>query len=155
MWWTAILLACGGAEHTEAPAPTPAPEPVAEPAAEPAAPAVPKAAEGARVFFAEPADGAKVKSPFTVKFGIEGMEVKPAGDPTANSGHHHLIIGASGVPGGEVVPKDETHLHFGGGQTEATIELQPGEYDLTMQFADTSHISYGNVMSTTIHITVE
>ncbi len=156
MLWTTLFLACGGAEHAEAPKPAPAAAPALEaPAAAPAPLPVPQAAAGARVFFVEPVDGATVKSPVTLKFGVEGMEVKPAGDATPNSGHHHLIIGPAGVPGGQVVPKDETHIHFGQGQTEATVELAPGKYALTMQFADMSHVSFGEPLATTISVTVE
>ena len=49
-------------------------------------------AETPRVFFIEPKDGAVVANPFTVKFGLEGLALKPAGDATPDSGHHHLII---------------------------------------------------------------
>ena len=142
-----FLAACGGAETTT-PEPAPAPEPA--PKVEEAPPA-PKA----RVFFTEPADGAKVKSPVKLVFGVEGMEVKPAGELAENTGHHHVIIGPAGVAEGQMVPKDEKHIHFGAGQTEAEIELPPGEHKLTMQFADGNHMSYGEVMAATITITVE
>ncbi len=46
----------------------------------------------ARVFFVEPKDGATVTSPVHVKFGVEGMQVAPAGTTTENTGHHHLLI---------------------------------------------------------------
>jgi hypothetical protein len=152
----AAFVGCTGGETADAPPPTPehAPEPVVAPAPAPA-PSVAPVPAGARVFFVEPAEGAKVPSPVTVKFGIEGMEVKPAGDLTPNSGHHHLIVNAEGVQPGQQVPKDDKHIHYGQGQTEAQVELAPGEYALTMQFADASHLSYGPQLATTIHITVE
>ena len=109
----------------------------------------------AKVMFIEPADGATVKSPVHMVFGVEGMEVKPAGELAPKTGHHHVIIGPAGIAKGEAVPKDEQHIHFGAGQTEADIELPPGEHKLTMQFADGNHTSYGEVMATTITITVE
>lgn len=150
----AVLFACGGAEAPVAP-----PEaPVAAPAPPPA-PATPdpmdtKAATG-RVFFVQPQDGAKVKSPVKVEFGVEGMEIKPAGEVVAGTGHHHLIIGPAGIPNGTAVPADEKHLHFGKGQTSAEVVLPKGEHKLTMQFADGNHVSYGEPMATTITITVE
>ena len=49
-------------------------------------------APGAKVMILEPADGATVTSPITVKFGVEGMELVPAGTDQPNSGHHHLLI---------------------------------------------------------------
>ncbi|MBX3667663.1 MAG: DUF4399 domain-containing protein [Rhodocyclaceae bacterium] len=107
------------------------------------------------VFFVEPADGATVSSPFTVKFGVAGMQVRPSGEPIPGTGHHHLLINLASQPTGEVIPSDEKHLHFGKGQTEAQVKLAPGEYTLTMQFADGLHKSYGPPMSQTIRVTVK
>ena len=107
------------------------------------------------VSFVEPADGATVTSPFKVKFAVTGMAVKPAGDMTANTGHHHLLINAAPVKAGEVVPADETHIHFGKGQTETEVKLAPGTYTLSMQFANGLHQSYGPGMSKDIKITVK
>lgn len=110
--------------------------------------------EEAKVFFIEPADGATVESPFKIKMGVSGMEVKPAGETVEGTGHHHLIINGGALQAGKIVPSDEKHLHYGKGQTEAELELEPGEYDLTLQFADGVHASYGKPLSSTIHITV-
>ncbi len=107
------------------------------------------------VSFVEPLDGATVSSPFKVKFAVSGMDIKPAGDMSANTGHHHLLINADPVKAGEVVPADATHLHFGKGQTEAEVKLIPGKYTLTMQFADGAHQSYGPGLSKSIKITVK
>jgi len=46
-------------------------------------------------------------------------------------------------------------VHFGKGQTEAEVKLPPGNYKLTMQFADGFHLSYGKDMSATINIAVK
>jgi hypothetical protein len=113
------------------------------------------AASAQSVSFAEPMDGATVTSPFKVKFAVSGMEVKPAGDMAANTGHHHLVINGGSVKAGESVPFDETHLHFGKGQTEAEVKLPPGQYTLTMQFANGAHQSYGEGLSKTINVTVK
>ena len=107
------------------------------------------------VSFAEPADGATLASPFKVKFAVAGMDVKPAGDMSANTGHHHLLINAASVKAGEAVPADETHIHFGKGQTETEVKLAPGHYTLTMQFANGLHQSYGEGMSKSIKVTVK
>lgn len=112
--------------------------------------------EAPRVFFEEPKDGAKVKSPFKVKFGLAGMTVRPAGEDPLDktSGHHHLII--NGEPGalGTAVPADETHIHYGKGQTETEVTLAPGKHTLTMQLADGAHLSYGPELSHTITVEV-
>ena len=112
-------------------------------------------ASGAGVYFVEPANGAVVSSPFKVRFGIQGMEVKPAGDQVAGQGHHHLLINLASQPKGEIIPIDDTHIHFGKAQTEAEVKLPPGTYKLTMQFADGFPLSYGKDMSATNTVTVK
>jgi hypothetical protein len=107
------------------------------------------------VSFVEPANGATVSSPFKVKFAVSGMDVKPAGDMTANTGHHHLLINATPIKAGEVIPADEKHIHFGKGQTETELTLPPGNYTLTMQFANGLHQAYGPALNKEIKITVK
>lgn len=125
-----------------------------------AAPSLPALAPNARVFFVEPADGATITGPLengtvtvNVKMGAENVAIKPAGALEDGSGHHHVLIDAT-VAKGEVVPKDDTHLHFGQGQTEATIHVAPGSHKLTLQLADGIHRSYGEAQSATINVTV-
>jgi hypothetical protein len=107
------------------------------------------------VSFLEPADGTTVTSPFKVRFAVKGMEVRPAGDMASNTGHHHLLINADNVKAGESVPFDDQHLHFGKGQTEAEVKLPPGNYLLTMQFANGAHQSYGAPLAKSIKVTVK
>lgn len=107
------------------------------------------------VSFLEPAEGATVTSPFKVRFAVNGMEVKPAGEMAVNTGHHHLLINAVSLKAGEPVPFDDQHMHFGKGQTEAEVKLPPGSYLLTMQFANGAHQSYGASMSKSIKVTVK
>jgi Domain of unknown function (DUF4399) len=107
------------------------------------------------VYFVEPKDGAVVTSPFMVVFGVKGMVVEPAGDIKAGSGHHHLLINLDPMKEGDSIPVDETHLHFGKGQTQTEVKLPPGNYKLTMQFANGAHLSYGPPLAATIHVTVQ
>ena len=107
------------------------------------------------VYFVTPADGATVSSPFTVKFGLKGMTVKPAGEVVEGTGHHHLLINRPSLPAGEPVPFDEQDLHFGKGQTETEVKLPPGDYTLTLQFANGAHQSYGSALSQMIRVTVK
>lgn len=144
------LAACG-----EAPAPAPeaapaapAPQPEAAPAPMEAAPA------GSKISFTEPADGATVTSPVKVVMAVEGLAVNPAGEIKSGTGHHHLIVDGQGLALGEIVPKDATHIHFGDGRAESTVELTPGSHTLTLQFADGMHRSYGPELSATITVTV-
>jgi len=124
------------------------------------APALPTLAPNAKVFFTEPVEGATITGPLengtvavNVKMGAENVAIKPAGALEAGSGHHHVLIDTT-VASGEVVAKDETHFHFGQGQTEATIRVQPGAHKLTLQLADGIHRSYGEALSSTINVTV-
>jgi Domain of unknown function (DUF4399) len=110
---------------------------------------------GNGVWFAEPADGAVVPQTFKVKFGVKGMEVDPAGEQKTGKGHHHLLVNTASVEPGNIIPFDEKHIHFGKGQTEAEVKLPPGQYRLTMQFADGLHLSYGKPMSASINVTVK
>ena len=82
------------------------------------------------------------------------MSIAPAGEAVEDKtkGHHHLIIDASPIPYGGVVPMDEKHIHFGKGQTKTKIKLQPGKHTLTMQFADGAHRSFGKALSSTITV---
>lgn len=125
----------------------------------PAAPvSMPRAAAppGAAVFFITPMDGQTVGSPVTVKFGISGMAVAPAGDTTPNTGHHHLLVDVELADATLPVPSDANHLHFGKGQTETVLELTPGEHRLQMVLGDANHVPHDPpVVSAPIVITVE
>ncbi len=114
-----------------------------------------KSAAEKSVWFVEPKDGATVTSPFKVVFGVKGMAVDPAGEIKADSGHHHLLINLGPMSAGEAIPVDDKHLHFGKAQTEAEVTLPPGQYKLTMQFANGAHVSYGPAMAASINITVK
>lgn len=172
-----FVTACGSQETTAplAPAaePAPLPAPAADPHAEHAAhgatpgsndapmPAMPTLAPEAKVFFTLPAEGANVIGPLEngsvmvkVQMGASGVAIKPAGAIENGSGHHHVLVDTAAMPAGTVVPKDAMHLHFGTGQTEATIPLAIGPHTLTLQLADGIHRSYGEALSSTIKITV-
>lgn len=142
-------------------APPPASTAPAEPAAPPPAPppALPRTPSpaGASVRITSPAAGAVVQSPVTVTFAVEGMDLAPAGTFEAGTGHHHLLIDTP-VPAdlGQPLPNDENHRHFGKAQTEASIELPPGEHTLQLVLADGNHVPFDpSVESDVITITVQ
>jgi hypothetical protein len=112
---------------------------------------------GAKVYIISPADGDVVSSPVTVKFGLSGMGVAPAGVDKPNTGHHHLLIDVDGTPPLDMpLPADDHHKHFGGGQTETTVELAPGTHTLQLIMGDQNHIPHDPpVMSEKITITVQ
>jgi hypothetical protein len=113
--------------------------------------------EGANLYIISPANGEVVTSPVTIKFGLKGMGVAPAGTDRENTGHHHLMIDVSSLPNLDIpLPADAQHVHFGGGQTETTIDLSPGRHTLQLILGDMSHIPHDPpVLSEKITITVE
>jgi hypothetical protein len=115
-------------------------------------PAVP---DGARVFFVNLKDGETVKSPFKVEMGVEGIGLDTAGAIKEASGHHHILINLDSLPAGTVIPMDSTHLHYGKAQTSAELNLSPGQYKLTLQYADGIHRSYGSRLATSVNVTVQ
>jgi hypothetical protein len=114
------------------------------------------APEGASVYIISPADGATLSSPVTVRFGLRGMGVGPAGLDNPKTGHHHLIIDAP-LPDLDLpIPADDRHVHFGGGQTEVTVELAPGRHTLQLLLGDRNHVPHTRPLySQRIEITVE
>jgi len=130
---------------------------VAETPAPVAAPANPKAPHGAKVFIESPKNGATVGQDVTVKFGVKGVVIKPAGDATPDSGHHHLLIDAKELPPASApIPNDATHKHYGKGQTEDTIHLEPGKHTLQLDLGDAAHMQFAPpVVSKKITITVK
>ncbi len=100
-----------------------------------------KAPEGAKVYFITPADGATVDKTFTVKFGLKGMGVAPAGVDMPDTGHHHLLVdlkeqSAMNLP----LPMTDNIRHFGKGQTETEITLPPGKHTLQLLVGDKNHV---------------
>jgi Domain of unknown function (DUF4399) len=112
---------------------------------------------GAVVYFIAPANGETVQSPVTVKFGLKGMGVAPAGTDNPKTGHHHLLIDVANLPDMDSpIPADANHKHFGGGQTETSIELAPGMHTLQLLLGDKNHIPHDPpILSEKITITVK
>ncbi|SIS84757.1 protein of unknown function [Roseivivax lentus] len=122
------------------------------------------APEGAELYFISLEDGATVSSPVTVRFGLSGMGVAPAGTEREATGHHHVLVNRA--PFGEAegddeammngLPADDNHRHFGGGQTQTTLELAPGAHTLQLVLGDAMHRPHDPVVaSDQITITVE
>lgn len=111
----------------------------------------------AQLYIGWPNNGEVIrKSPFRVWFGLRNMGVAPAEVARINTGHHHLIVDAELPPFGERIPSDRNHLHFGGGQTEALVELPPGRHTLQLLLGDHEHIPHNPpVYSRKITITVK
>jgi hypothetical protein len=110
----------------------------------------------ANAYIVSPADGATVTSPVTVVFGLADFGVAPAGMPREGTGHHHLIIDSPLPDLTKPIPADDKHRHFGGGQTEVTIDLAPGKHTLQLLLGDHSHVPHDPpIYSDVVTINVE
>jgi hypothetical protein len=119
---------------------------------------------GAELYFVGLEDGATVTAPVTVQFGLRGMGVAPAEVERDGTGHHHLLLNRPPLGEGEfgadefalALPSDDNHRHFGGGQTEVTLDLPPGEHTLQLVLGDHGHVPHDPpVVSEVITIVVE
>ena len=122
------------------------------------------APEGAKVYFLNLEDGATADSPVKVVFGLSGMGVAPAGTDKENTGHHHVLLDRAPFGDGpddaaileNGLPADDHHIHFGGGQTEVSLDLAPGSHTLQLILGDQFHIPHEPpLVSEVITITVE
>ena len=96
-----------------------------------------------RLFFITPSNGEEVTNPVTIRFGIVGMEIVPAGKDKPMSGHHHLLINVEKLPNMKSpIPADKNHLHFGKGQTETQLNLPSGRHTLQLLLGDYMHVPH-------------
>ncbi|HOX71278.1 MAG: DUF4399 domain-containing protein [Dokdonella sp.] len=115
------------------------------------------APSGVELYFISPKDGDVVGEELTVRFGLRGMGVSPAGTIKEKTGHHHLLIDTESLPSlDQPIPADDHHVHFGGGQTETTIRLKPGKHSLQLDLADALHMQFDPpIVSQKITVTVK
>jgi len=111
------------------------------------------ASKSPRVFFVSPADGATVKSPVKLVFGIENytLAAVPPGDVTEvrpMTGHHHVGVDTDCLPPGTVIPKAAPWVHFGNGSNEIEMQLPPGKHKLALELGDDKHTSIAGLCST-------
>ncbi len=116
-----------------------------------------EAPDGAKVYFIEPQNGDTVSQTFTVKFGLSGMGVAPAGVDREHTGHHHILVNVDELPAmDKPLPANDNVIHFGGGQTEAELTLAPGKHTLQLLLGNYVHIPHSQpVISEKITINVE
>lgn len=118
-------------------------------------PARQSAPPGAQVYFHYPIDGLSVPERFTVRIGLRGMGVAPAGVDHARTGHHHLLIDTEPGPPDQPIPSDYNHIHLGNGQTEVVVTLPKGRHTLQLLLGDYTHTPHNPpVMSPKITINV-
>ena len=108
-----------------------------------------------RVYFGNLTDGVTLESPFKVEMKAENLVVEPASNGIVEGhGHFHIIIDTALSPAGEPVPMNPSHLHFGQGQVETTLDLPEGGHTLTLQFAMGNHVPYNPQVVQTVHIRI-
>lgn len=100
----------------------------------------------AAVYFVNLKNGDQVSSPVLVQFGLRGIGVAPAGIEKESTGHHHLLVNVAEIDVNNPLPTTDNVRHFGGGQTEARIELKPGVHTLQLLLADHNHIPHHPVV---------
>ncbi|MFH1763875.1 MAG: DUF4399 domain-containing protein [Gemmatimonadota bacterium] len=127
------LAACGGEEAAEAPA-----------------------AQGT-VTILEPANGATVDGPnLRVVLDISGMEIRPAGDMTPHSGHHHLYLDHELTDPTQPIPAIPGQvIHMGDGSSEYVFEgVGPGEHRIIAVVGDYVHMPLQPWVVDTVFVTV-
>jgi hypothetical protein len=108
-----------------------------------------------KAYIISPKNGDTVPATFKVVFGLKGMQVSPAGIEKYNSGHHHLAIDLKTLPDLSI-PLGASVTHFGGGQTETEVTLEPGTHTLQLILGDFKHQPHSPaVLSKKITVTVK
>src|SRR5215207_9603902 len=82
--------------------------------------------EIARVSFMQPADYTTVAGGLHLEVRAQGVTIEEAGKVHHNAGHFHVIADDGCVAPGPALTHVADHVHFGGGQTEGTIYVEPG-----------------------------
>jgi len=108
----------------------------------------------ATVSFTQPADEAIVVGGLVVEMSAEGITIEEAGEVHEGAGHFHVIADDGCARPGETVPRDADHVHFGGGQTEGTVYLEPGTHELCLQAGDGSHVALDATDGVTVEVAV-
>lgn len=107
------------------------------------------------IHFHSPKTGATVPTTFPLAFGLRNYGVAPAGINLNGTGHFHILINVESPAPGVMIPVDSLHRHFGGGQIETSLTLEPGTYTLRLVLADHEHkVISRELISAPIRVTV-
>lgn len=99
----------------------------------------------AEAYFTNLNDCDRIETPYVLKFGLSGgwglAPIAQAGH--GKSGHHHLLVNRD-LPLNfkQALPFNDQYIHFGKGQMETVLTLEPGEYTLRMLLADQKHLPH-------------
>jgi hypothetical protein len=110
--------------------------------------------DDASVSLAVPSDGTTLNSPYVQwDATASGVTIEESGEVNEGAGHYHLLVDTDPVPSGEVIPSDDQHVHYGTGQTDGVLELEPGDHTLVLQLADGEHRALP--LTDSVEVTVE
>ena len=152
-----LMLAAGALAQQPSGAPA-APQPVMLPAPATLHPwqaAMPRVSPEA--YFTNLENGASIETPFLLKFGLSGgWGLAPISKPMGGkSGHHHMLVNkALPLDISQALPFNDQYVHFGKGQMETVLNLEPGTHTLRLLLADHRHVLhfiYSKVL--TVHVT--
>ena len=104
-----------------------------------------KSPKGAAVYLIKPLDGEtfNARDAIEVSFGLKGMGIAPAGLAFENTGHHHLLIDQKTLPNLKLpIPASNKIIHYGKGQTQTEILLEPGTHTLQLILGNQYHIPH-------------
>lgn len=99
----------------------------------------------ASAYFTNLQDGARIETPFLLKFGLSsGWGLAPIAAPVGGkSGHHHLLVNRDlPLDFKKPLPFDTQYIHFGKGQMETVFNAPPGKYTLRLLLADHQHLPH-------------
>ena len=114
-------------------------------------------APDAQIWIESPVDMQEVSSPVVIVFGSDNVSISPAGVEQSNSGHHHLLVDADELPSMDLpLPATAQLIHFGKGQTQTSLNLEPGVHSLQLLLGNHNHVPHIRpVMSKKITIVVK
>jgi hypothetical protein len=99
----------------------------------------------ADAYFTNLASGDRIETPFLLKFGLSGgWGLAPITKAQkGKSGHHHLLVNRDlPLDFKAALPFNDQYIHFGKGQMEMVLTLDPGTYTLRMLLADDKHLPH-------------
>lgn len=149
-----MLAVAPGLVSAQVKSPVPAASSAAAPQIHPWQAVAPQS--GNEAYFTDLQDGAKIETPYLVTFGLSGgWGLAPIAKPVSGKGgHHHLLVNRElPLDFKQALPFNDQYIHFGKGQMESVLTLEPGEYVLRLLLADNKHLPYF-VYSKPVRVTV-
>ena len=98
-----------------------------------------------RLVWLSPDDGAEVTTPVRLEFDAVNYEIAPVPEGEVETArpdiaHHHVGMEGECLTPGTMIPQDNpAWIHFGDGSNFIDMQLEPGEYTLTIQAGNDLH----------------